>query len=140
MQLNRQTDYAFRTLIYLAAQPADTRVQVRQVNDVFKISANHLSKVVNKLANLGYIESYRGRGGGIHLAQAPKDINVGEVVRAMEPTLNPIDCEGLECALLPSCRLKSVLSDASDAFVAVLDSYTLADLVEGELKVLRGLS
>lgn len=139
MQLNRQTDFAFRTLLYLAAQPAQSLVQIRHICEVFEISPNHLSKVVNKLARLGYIDSQRGRGGGLRLGMAPEQISVGEVVRHMEPTLDPIACEGLECALLPRCRLKGVLAEAAAAFIGVLDSYTLEDLVAGELKVLRGL-
>jgi len=139
MQLTRQTDFAFRTLIYLAAAPTESLVQIREICEVFDISSNHLSKVVNKLARLGYIDSQRGRGGGVKLGMAPEKINVGAVVREMESTLEPIDCEGLECVLLPRCRLKGVLAEGAAAFIAVLDAYTLADLVEGELKVLRGL-
>lgn len=139
MQLTRQTDFAFRALIYLAAQPPDALVKIQQICDVFDISPNHLSKVVNKLARLGYIDSHRGRGGGLRLGEAPEKINVGRVAREMEPTLDPVDCSGLECVLLPRCRLKGVFAEASAAFIGVMDAYTLADLVEGEMKVLKGL-
>ncbi|MFK7976413.1 MAG: Rrf2 family transcriptional regulator [Halioglobus sp.] len=139
MQLTRQTDFAFRTLIYLAAQPPEALVKIQQICAVFELSPNHLSKIVNKLARLGYIDSQRGRGGGLRLGAAPKDINVGAVARDMEPTLDPVDCSGLKCALLPRCRLKGVFAEASAAFIGVMDTYTLADLIEGELKVVRGL-
>ena len=139
MQLTRQTDFAFRTLLYLAAQPEEELQQIRHICTVFDISSNHLSKVVNKLANLGYIESHRGRGGGIRLGKEPGKINVGEVVRAMEPTLRPINCSALQCVLLPGCQLKTLLAEASDAFIHTLDQHTLEDLVQSDIKVLRGL-
>jgi Rrf2 family nitric oxide-sensitive transcriptional repressor len=139
MHLTRQTDFAIRTLVYLAAKPPEDLVQVRQICDLFEISSNHLPKVVNKLANLGYIESQRGRGGGIRLGRKMQDINIGEVVRDMEPTLSPVNCYEPHCVLLPNCRFKAVLADASTAFIDTIEKYTLADLVDQEIEVLRGL-
>ena len=130
MHLTRQTDFALRAMIYLATLPPSERVQIKQICEAFDISANHLSKVVNKLANIGYIDSQRGRGGGIRLGMEARDINVGDIVKAMEPTLNPINCDDPPCILMPGCRFKMVLGRASQAFVDTISGYTLADLVD----------
>ena len=139
MHITRHTDFALRTLIYLAAMPEEELVQVRQISQLFDLSNNHLSKVVNELANLGFLESRRGRGGGIRLGKPAGAINVGEVVRAMEPSLTPINCHEPKCILLPHCRFRSVLAEASDAFINTIDKYTLDDLIEGKVEALRGL-
>jgi Rrf2 family transcriptional regulator, nitric oxide-sensitive transcriptional repressor len=136
MHLTRQTDFALRTLIYLAALPLGERVQIKGICEDFEISANHLSKVVNKLANIGYIDSLRGRGGGIRLGMPASEINIGDIVRMIEPTLNPVNCYEPHCALLPACRFKSILAQASKAFVDTISRYTLEDLVDGGLDVL----
>lgn len=103
----------------------------------YNVSQNHLVKVVHRLVILGYLRSVRGRGGGIELAKAPEKINVGKVVRQMENTLEPIDCEGSACPLTPSCLLKKALNEAAKSFVKVLDEYTLADLVKNKAQILR---
>lgn len=130
MQLTRHTDYAIRTLIYLGMTSETERVQIRQVCETFDLPINHLSKVVNNLARLGYIDSQRGRGGGIRLGKPAADIRIGEIVRAMEPTLTPINCFEPRCALLPDCRFKSILALASAAFIETIDGYTLEDLLD----------
>ena len=137
MQLTRQTDFALRTMIYLAMLPPGERVQIKTICDIFDISSNHLSKVVNKLANLGYIDSLRGRGGGICLGMSADSINIGALVRITEPTLNPINCLDPPCQLFSACRFKSVLADASAAFMSTLDSYCLADMVTEDLQALK---
>jgi Rrf2 family nitric oxide-sensitive transcriptional repressor len=97
------------------------------------ISENHLMKVVHQLARLGYVETLRGKGGGMRLARAPEKIRVGAVVRDMEETLAPAECldeaRHSDCRLLPSCRLQGVLRDAQQAFLQHLDGYTLRDLL-----------
>ncbi len=129
MHLTRQTDFALRTMIYLASRPPDTLVSVREICEVFELSPNHLSKIVNKLANEGFIHSQRGRGGGISLGMPMETIRVGDLVRLMEPLTELVDCHTPRCALLPDCRFKSILSEASQSFIGVFDQYTLADLV-----------
>lgn len=140
MHITRHTDFALRALIYLATRPQGELVQIRQICELFGVSINHLSKIVNELAKSGYIESQRGRNGGIRLGKHPRDINVGALVRLMEPTLTPIDCDQPRCILSRHCRFKAVLTEASNAFIATIDKYTLADLVDGEVDVLRGLT
>lgn len=136
MQLTRYTDYAFRTLIYLSALAPDERAQVGHICECYDLSANHLAKVVQRLARLGYVQTRRGRGGGISLAKDPAQINVGDVVRAMEPTLNAVNCDEPRCTLAGNCRLTGILAKAMQAFLAILDDYSLADLERSEWRTL----
>ena len=129
MQLTKQTDFAFRTLIYLAQREDNELVHIRDVCDFYRISANHISKVVMKLAHLGYIEAARGKGGGIRMAMAPAQINVAEVVEAFETTLKPVNCDQPRCRIRSHCKLKGLLDDAMQAFIDTLGGHTLEDLL-----------
>ncbi|MCP4329830.1 MAG: Rrf2 family transcriptional regulator [Alphaproteobacteria bacterium] len=128
MQLTRYTDYSLRVLMYLGLH-RDRLVTISEMAEIYGISRNHLVKVVHNLARARYIHTVRGKGGGMKLAHEPVDINVGEVVRRTEKGLEIIDCAALNCRLEPACRLKTALDRARDAFVEVLDGYSLADLL-----------
>jgi Rrf2 family transcriptional regulator, nitric oxide-sensitive transcriptional repressor len=131
MQLTKYTDYALRVLILLAHKERST---IREIADAYRISENHLMKVVHSLAKLGYVETLRGKGGGLKLARAPERIGIGDVVRKTEETLYVVECladdYAGDCCLNRSCKLKSVLRDAQNAFLGELDRYTLRDLLE----------
>jgi Rrf2 family transcriptional regulator, nitric oxide-sensitive transcriptional repressor len=129
MQLTKQTDFAFRILIYLARMKEGEITQIQQVCDFYDISANHIAKVVVKLVRLGYITAYRGKGGGITLAKVPQAINLAEIVKAFETSLQPVNCEQPECRIVANCKLRGILYQAMQQFVEVLGSYTVADLV-----------
>lgn len=128
MALTAHTDFALRTLMYLAA--TTERTTAAQVARCYGISSNHLAKVVNQLARLGYIRSIRGIGGGIELARQAKDIRLGDVVEAFEGNLRLLECVGTEnvCAIQPFCKLKGVLAEAERVQVDYLNSVTLADV------------
>jgi Rrf2 family transcriptional regulator, nitric oxide-sensitive transcriptional repressor len=130
LHLTRYTDYSLRVLIYLAARP-DRFGTIQGIADAYGISRNHLMKVVQALNHRGYIDTVRGKGGGMHLRLAPAKIGIGRVVRDMESDLELVECFGAanQCVITPECALKGVLADALQAFVDVLDRYTLADLV-----------
>ena len=131
MKLTSFTDFSLRVLIYLAADP-DRRATIAEVASAFDISENHLTKVVHFLGKEGWLVNVRGTGGGMNLAQAPKAIVIGRVVRATEGAPQLAECFGSHpdrCRIHGACRLKGVLKQAADAFYAVLDRYTLADLV-----------
>lgn len=134
MRLTRYTDYAMRVLIYLGAQPEKV-CSIAEIARAYKISHNHLTKVAHDLGKAGYIESVRGRAGGIRLARAAAKINVGDVVRRTEPDFDLADCGN--CVIAPACRLTGVLDEALAAFMAVLDRYTIADLLAKQSKLLR---
>ncbi len=128
MQLTRHTDFALRTLIFLSLKKDGDLSTIGEIAESFVIPRNHLVKVVHRLGRLGYLQTFRGKGGGVCLGKAPKDVHLGEVVRAMEATLEMVDCLQPVCPLLPDCRLKTLLAEAKNAFIAVLDQYTLIDL------------
>ena len=130
MKLTAFTDYSLRVLMYLAAAPTQ-RATIAEIAAAFDISENHLVKVVHFLGKSGWIQTLRGKGGGIQLAMRPDMINVGRVVRDTEGAALPAECflpEGNQCVITPACRLKNVLADAVKAFYGVLDQYTLADI------------
>jgi Rrf2 family nitric oxide-sensitive transcriptional repressor len=124
MQLTRHTDYALRLLMHLA-EGEDGRTSIADVAGEQEISRTHLMKIASELARGGFIAATRGRGGGIRLARAPEEINLGAVVRLMEGHCKLVDCTG--CRLARNCRLPGVLDEALDAFLKVLDSHTLGD-------------
>ena len=137
MQLSTYSDYSLRVLMQ-AALRAPARVTVDEVADTFGISRHHLVKVVHDLGRSGYLETHRGVGGGFTLARPSEDIRLGDVVRLGEETETVIDCfegEKRRCRLFPACRLKGVLDEAAAAFFAVLDRYSLADLVKQPTKM-----
>lgn len=134
MQLTRHTDYALRLLIYLAGLDG-ARAQIAAVAQAQAISRTHLMKIANELARAGYIEAVRGRGGGIRLARAPRDINLAEVVRTMEPPCPLVDCTS--CRLIRRCSLPGALDEATGAFHAALAKYTLADIIREPRPPLR---
>jgi Rrf2 family transcriptional regulator, nitric oxide-sensitive transcriptional repressor len=130
MRLTSFTDYSLRVLIFLAAEPG-RRGTIAEIAQAFDISENHLMKVVHLLGREGLLANVRGKGGGLQLAQPPRSINVGEVVRITEGRPLPAECFDADrnaCVITPVCRLRGVLSDAVKAFYAVLDRYTLEDL------------
>jgi Rrf2 family transcriptional regulator, nitric oxide-sensitive transcriptional repressor len=126
VRLTKYTDYALRVLMYVAARP-ERQSSVGEIARAYGISQNHLTKVVHNLGKAGYIATTRGRFGGLRLLQAESDINVGEVVRRFEDGFDLVDCGS--CVIAPSCQLQSGLDEAVRAFLAVLDGYTLADLM-----------
>lgn len=137
MHLTRFTDYSLRVLIYLGTHPERT-CSIAEIANAYGISQNHLVKVVHGLRREGFVTSVRGRSGGVRLARAEQDINVGDLVRRTEDDLRLVDCS--RCAIAPGCGLIGALGQALGAFLAVLDGYTLADLVtkRAEIALLLG--
>ena len=131
MQLTRYTDYSLRVLMYLAIHPGRLAT-IGEISDAYAISRNHLVKVVHELGGRGYVHTQRGKLGGISLARSPADINIGDVVRHTEKNLEVVNCTAPACPILPACDLMSVLFEARDAFLHVLDRDTLADITGGE--------
>jgi Rrf2 family transcriptional regulator, nitric oxide-sensitive transcriptional repressor len=136
MRLTLYTDYSLRVLIYLANREDET-VTITELADFYKISRNHLVKVVHNLGLNGFILTTRGRHGGIKLARNAKEIQIGEVVRSTEPDFDLLECFNPatdQCVITRSCSLKSVLFSAQSGFLGVLDQYTLADIAKGSRK------
>jgi len=135
MKLTLFTDYSMRVLLYLGARP-ERLCSIAEVARAYGISQNHLMKVVNELSRSGYIESVRGRFGGIRLGKPAGEINIGALVRHTEDGFNLVDCGS--CVVAPACGLTGILKEALRAFLGVLDRYTLADLL-GKRKELGDL-
>lgn len=130
MQLTTHTDYSLRLLIYLAVRDDPEPARVQDAAARYRISAHHMAKVAQTLVQLGYVHSYRGRGGGLALAVPVESINIGALVRRTE-NLRLLECFGPNstCPIDPVCTLKRALGEAQEAFLAVLDGYTLDRLV-----------
>jgi Rrf2 family nitric oxide-sensitive transcriptional repressor len=132
MRLTVYTDYALRLLMYLAVKE-DGLATIAEVAESYEISRNHLMKVAHQLGLAGYVETVRGRAGGLRLARPAVDINLGDVVRhteqdmALVPCMSPVDAA---CTIRPTCLLKRALDRATGAFLSVLDEYSLGDLVK----------
>ena len=132
MSLTVYTDYALRMLMYLALKD-DGLATIEEIARSYGISKNHLMKVAHQLCVAGYVETLRGRHGGLRLGKPAKAIRLGEVVRHTEPDMAIVMCfepVNADCAILPSCVLRKALQRASAAFIDVLDDYTLGDLVK----------
>jgi Rrf2 family nitric oxide-sensitive transcriptional repressor len=136
MRLKSYTDYALRVLMHLAAKP-DRLATISEIARTYRVSHNHLMKVVHDLRKEGYLDAVRGRTGGIKLARPATQISVGEVVRHTEAGFDLVDCGS--CVIAPACALTSALQEARTAFMTVLDGYSLADLVEERKAGLREL-
>jgi Rrf2 family transcriptional regulator, nitric oxide-sensitive transcriptional repressor len=145
VRLTVYTDYSLRTLMYLGVRGREHLATIQEIANAYQISKNHLMKVTYDLGQHGYIETIRGRGGGIRLALDPKDINIGEVVRKTEEDFHIVECFNPEsnlCKISAECQLKFALNQALKAYIAVLDSYTLADVIVSKdvLSELFGIS
>ena len=137
MQLTRYSDYSLRVLIYLAMTP-ERLATIEEIATAYAISHAHLMKVVRHLGALGLVETIRGRRGGLRLTRSPEAVNVGQVIRDTEENLALVECfrDDGACAIESACGLQRALAEALEAFLAVLDGYTLADLIvrrRGEL-------
>ncbi|RZL00410.1 MAG: Rrf2 family transcriptional regulator [Rubrivivax sp.] len=141
MRLSEYTDYTLRVLMCCAREP-ERRLTIAELAQSLQVSKNHLMKIVNDLARLGMLETTRGRGGGIRLLQAPETIRIGDVLRNSETDFRMVECFELEsdtCTLTSSCRLRHVLQKALHAFMAELDSVTLAEIARPSNKSAGGV-
>ncbi|KAB2321237.1 Rrf2 family transcriptional regulator [Betaproteobacteria bacterium SCN1] len=138
MRLTLTADYALRLLMYVAQHP-DRLCTIAEIAQVYGISEAHLMKVTHQLGQQGWIETVRGKGGGMRLARMPRDIRLGAVVRDMEPDFALVECFGPNspCTLTGDCRLSGVLGGALEAFIAHLERFTLADILPGDDPVRR---
>lgn len=144
MRLTTYSDYALRVLMYLALR-SDGLSTIAEIAGSYKISEAHLMKVVHQLGVAGYIETVRGRGGGLRLAKPAETIGLAEVIRTTEPDMAIVSCLkplNAPCMINPSCVLKRALERAQQAFMEVLEGYTLADLAapRARLSGLLGIS
>ena len=130
MRLSLHTDYALRTLMFLAVHEGHSSIAA--IADAYGISKNHLMKIAPRLVAEGYVEAVRGRSGGIRLARPPEGINIGAVARAMEETGGFVECFNPAtngCVITPACAMRPILAGGLEAFFGHLDQYMLTDII-----------
>jgi Rrf2 family transcriptional regulator, nitric oxide-sensitive transcriptional repressor len=145
MRLTDYTDYSLRVLLYLSVRPSGLST-IQEISDAYGISKNHLMKIVQQLGELGWVETVRGRNGGLRLAERSRALTIGEIVRKTESDFALVGCFAREdsprgCVIEPACRLRGVLAAARDAFLAELDKHTVGELAKpaNELARLLGI-
>jgi Rrf2 family nitric oxide-sensitive transcriptional repressor len=138
MQLSTFSDYSIRVMIYLGLKHGELAT-IAEIARAYQISENHLMKVVHHLAQRRYVETLRGKGGGLRLAGEPNTVNLGELVRATEGSDGLLRCmdEPEQCCIQSDCRLMGILHEAQEALFGVLGKYTLADLLRREAPLAR---
>ena len=137
MQLTRFTDYSLRALMYLGNTPEKV-CTVKEIAEFYAVSQNHMVKIVHNLSKLGYIQSSKGKGGGIKLLITPDKINLKGLVMQLEPNLYLVECFDLpnnRCSISNNCKLKQILHKSLGAFLEVLDQYTLEDICSGRARL-----
>jgi Rrf2 family nitric oxide-sensitive transcriptional repressor len=128
MQITKFTDYALRVMLTLMRQPDRQRVQIKTMADALCISENHLVKVVHHLGKLGWIETYRGKNGGICLSGVALTLSIGSIIRQLETSIAPVNCFSPHCPLQGRCALEQALWQAQSAYLQVLDQVRLIEL------------
>lgn len=141
MQLTQFTDYALRTLIYIATK--GEVCTITEISESYQISRHHLVKVVHKLGQLGYLNTIRGKSGGIELNRPPQQINLGTLIQKTEPNFRLVECidnpQGT-CCIIPVCQLKKILEQAKKEFLAYLSQYTVADITSNKKALAQHLN
>lgn len=135
MRLTQHSDYALRALVFLASNP-DRLSSIREIAECYGLSENYMIKIIHRLGQGGFVETIRGRNGGLRLGQPVDAIRIGDVVRFTEDDCALVSCmqppgerNGASCLLMPDCLLRHTLDEALEAFFAVLDNRTLADMI-----------
>jgi Rrf2 family nitric oxide-sensitive transcriptional repressor len=140
--MTRFADYSVRVLLFLTVRN-DRLISIQEIADAYDISKNHLMKVVQMLAELGVVQTIRGRDGGIRLAKRPEQISIGYVVRRTECDFELVECFNKrenKCCVEPACMLKPALVKAQSAFLKELDQYTLADFLPRKRELVQLLT
>lgn len=142
MRLTAMSDYSLRVLMYLGSADRHRLCTIAEIAQAYGISENHLMKVVNRLAQHGFVETIRGRSGGVRLGKTAIEIRLGDVLRAMEDDFDLVECFGTSdaCRITSVCRLKHVVRRALEAYFAEFDSWTLADVIANRQSLRAELS
>ncbi|MBL7479326.1 Rrf2 family transcriptional regulator [Legionella bononiensis] len=136
MQLTQFTDYSLRALIYIALKK--DICTIKDITEAYTISGNHMIKIIHNLSKLGLIKTTRGKNGGITLAVEPAKINLGALILQLESNFDLVPCfnkEKANCCIAPVCKLKNILYEARKAFMAVLNQFTLGDIVSNKIEL-----
>jgi len=136
VRLTLYSDYSLRVLMFLGVKE-DGFGTIEEIAQHYDVSRNHLMKVVHGLGQRGYIDTLRGKHGGMYLRQPAHAVNLGTLIRETEQDFALAECfrQDNRCVITPACKLRHVLNEALQAFLAVLDRYTLADLLVNEAEM-----
>ena len=139
MRVTKFSDYALRVLIYLACIPKNELATIAEIAKAYSISVNHVRMVVYKLSQLGFVTSVQGKGGGLELAVNPAEVTLADVVRETEKDFYIVECFNPEgnCPIVSACKLQHILAEALDAFIGVLEQYTLADVLTNKRMLMK---
>ena len=138
MQLTQFTDYSLRALIYVALR--QDSCTIKDITDAYGISNNHMTKIIHNLSKMGLIKTMRGKSGGILMVAQPKTINLGQLIEQLEPHFDLVPCFNktkANCCIAQACKLKWILHEARTAFFAVLNQYTLEDVLHSKANLLK---
>ncbi len=136
MQLTQFTDYSLRALIYITLKKEICTI--KDITEAYTISNNHMIKIIHNLAKLGLIKTTRGKNGGVTMSVNPLDINLGSLILKLESNFDLVPCfnkEKANCCIAPVCKLKNILYEAQQAFMNVLNQFTLADIVHNKIEL-----
>ncbi|AWN75138.1 Rrf2 family transcriptional regulator [Legionella anisa] len=135
MQLTQFTDYSLRALIYIALK--QNTCTINDIATAYAISHNHLIKIIHNLSKLGIVKTMRGKNGGIVMAENPAEINLKTLVLKLEPHFDLVPCFNKEanCCIAPTCKLRKILIDAQNAFFAILEQFSLADIIQNKVEL-----
>ena len=142
MRLTKFTDYSLRVLMYMGSKPGNELITIAELADAYSISINHVRMVVHKLVQNGFVKSTHGKGGGLILSMRPNKLNIGDIVRKSESDFDVVECFNPEgsCPINRVCKLQHILDDALNAFLAVLDNYTLEDLTKNKVTIMKHIN
>lgn len=138
MQLTKFTDYSLRCLIYLSGKQ-DNYISIKHMSEYYNISYEHLTKVVHTLSLLGYVESKKGKNGGVKITDKTTNVRLGDLIVELEPNMDIVECFDSKtntCRITSSCKLKFYLNDAKKSFINTLNKYTLADVSSSKIIIL----
>ena len=137
MQLNKQTDYAIRVLIYLAMMDCKQLVTADELVRKLNIARNHLTKIVSKLSKLRYIYTFRGTRGGMKIHPRAYEVDLYWIVSGFEPTFTVVECNTSDCPMTGLCEFKKILDKASAQFTKTLRQYRLNDIIPSGISVIE---
>jgi Rrf2 family cysteine metabolism transcriptional repressor len=130
LRLTKRADYGLMAIHYIAAHGDDGAVSAKRIAEEFHIPQERLAKILQRLAKRKLITSHNGPKGGYGLTRPPRDITVGQVVRALEGPVRIVGCmaEKDDCPQFSRCNLRGPVQKIQTSISSLLDAMTLEEL------------
>lgn len=139
MKVSTKGRYGLRAMIDLAINAKEKKVSIKSISERQGISENYLEQIIALLKKHGFVKSSRGATGGYSLKLEPDEISVGDILRALEGDLNPVDCvtvnEDKTCEESEFCATKFLWKRISDSINEVVNEITLQELVDEQIRI-----